>query len=121
MNGWSPLALSISVALTFAALYEPVRLALLPYYSGLLGGVGGVGGLANLQCPDDKCLSAQSSLYHGQYCYKSGVGGGPFTFLAALSLTFWVGPWFLGTLLHLFRKVKVTHQSSSNAATVHQE
>lgn len=104
MTDWTPLALSASVALTFAALYEPVRLALLPYYANLLGGVGGVGGLANLQAPEGKCMSEQSSTFHGHYCFKAGIGGGPFTVLAIISLTFWVGPWFIGTASYLFHK-----------------
>ncbi len=97
MSSWSPICLALALNVGFAAIYEPTRLALLPYFDNLLGGVGGVGGLANLSTSTEACLETLSPRFRDVYCYKTGIFGGPFTELALVTLAFWVGPWFLAS------------------------
>ena len=102
---FSPWALAAVTTVGFAIVFEPVRLAVIPYLNNEVGGVGGVGGLANLAGPENADTVAHSHCHHTEeYCYKRGVGGSPFTALIIVALVGWVGPWIASSLwITIFR------------------
>lgn len=90
---WSPLAWGLWAAVTFAALFEPLRIVLLhsPQDAIEVGGIGGVGGLANLSGPNRTDDAVCANGFQDKYCYVKGSIG-PFTPFAVFSLALWVGP-----------------------------